>query len=258
MAPLNDGMRSLPARFYAGIQVLDQDDGFLLLKTPYGKLWSPGSTDIHFLLAEQELDVYRVHDAALGLREGDVVLDCGANVGVFVRQALNAGASHVVAIEISPRNIEALRRSFESEIAAGRVTVVPEGVWHEGSELELSVFHNSALDSVVMHDRVEGSVATTVTVPLTTIDAIVAELNLERVDFIKMDVEGAERNALRGGFDTLRRFRPRLAIAAENLLDDVVVVPQVVREAVGDYEMTIGECRRLQPFIVRPEVLHFR
>ena len=42
-----------------------------------------------------------------------------------------------------------------------------------------------------------------VELPLTTIDKMVSELNLARVDFIKMDIEGAEPNALRGGRGTI-------------------------------------------------------
>ena len=47
-----------------------------------------------------------------------------------------------------------------------------------------------------------------VQVPLTTIDA----LQLTSLDFIKMDVEGFEDKALMGGIDTIRRFRPTIAV----------------------------------------------
>ena len=49
-------------------------------------------------------------------------------------------------------------------------------------------------------------------VALSTIDAVVAALGLDRVDFIKADVEGWEVRLLHGGADTLRRFRPRLLL----------------------------------------------
>jgi hypothetical protein len=49
-------------------------------------------------------------------------------------------------------------------------------------------------------------------VALTTLDAVVAALGLDRVDFIKADIEGWELRLLHGSADTLRRFRPRLML----------------------------------------------
>jgi len=49
-------------------------------------------------------------------------------------------------------------------------------------------------------------------VALSTLDAVVAALGLDRVDFMKADIEGWEIRLLHGGADTLRRFRPRLLL----------------------------------------------
>ena len=49
-----------------------------------------------------------------------MVLDGGAHVGVYVREALDRGARLVVAIEPAPANVECLRRNFPEEIADGR------------------------------------------------------------------------------------------------------------------------------------------
>ena len=70
------------------------------------------------------------------VRPGDVVLDCGANVGVYTRHALEAGARLVVAIDPAPENIECLRRNFSEEIKAGRVVVYPKGVWDKDEVLQ--------------------------------------------------------------------------------------------------------------------------
>ena len=64
--------------------------------------------------------------------------------------------------------------------------------------------------------------------PLTTIDRIVAELDLPRVDYIKLDIEGAESNAIRGASKTLEKFRPRMAIASYHNDDDLEVIPATV------------------------------
>jgi len=66
-------------------------------------------------LSEQATQVYG--DREDGVHPGDVVFDCGANIGVYTRVALAAGAKLVVAIEPAPENVECLRRNFAAEIA---------------------------------------------------------------------------------------------------------------------------------------------
>ena len=94
--------------------------------------------------------------------------------------------------------------------------------------------------------------------PLTTIDHIVSELLLPSVDFIKMDIEGAEKNALRGGQATLAKFSPVMALSAEHLPDDMTSIPALVSELVpGRYHMAFGFCEFKGPFHAAPNVLHF-
>ncbi|MGH9721467.1 MAG: FkbM family methyltransferase [Bryobacteraceae bacterium] len=229
--------------------------GFHLWETPHGRFWVPDGSDfvLPFNLAEQERRIYGVGPQAV--KAGDVVLDCGANVGVYTRVALEAGAKLVVAIEPAPENIECLRRNFRAETAAGRVIIYEKGVWDKDEFLTLHVDpHNSAADSVIIHREggVEGA-----KVPLTTIDKLVEELKLERVDFIKMDIEGAEQRALKGAQATLRRFHPRLALSAYHNETDPDMIPKLVREAWAGYQMECGPCAEAN-VRVRPDVLYFR
>jgi FkbM family methyltransferase len=176
------------------------------------RLLGPADTSIPFLLSEQIHGFYGAGERRI--RAGDIVLDCSANIGAFVWEALRAGATRVVAIEPSERNFESLRRNFAKEIEAGRVIVYPKGVWHRDETLTFNVFDNSARDSIVMTTRTEENTRPRkVSFQVTTIDRIVTELGLGRVDFIKMDVEGAERNALDGARATIARFAPRMSIA---------------------------------------------
>jgi hypothetical protein len=94
--------------------------------------------------------------------------------------------------------------------------------------------------------------------PVTTIDKIVSELNLASVDFIKMDIEGAEKNALRGAQATLAKYSPTMAISAEHLPDDMVSIPALVSALVpGRFQMKFGFCEFIGPFHAIPNVLHF-
>src|SRR6185369_4829912 len=101
-----------------------------LWETPLGPYWGPRGNDqiLPILLAQQQRRIYG-RDQEDGVHTGDIVLDCGAHVGVFTKTALAAGARLVVAIEPSPDAIEALRRNLAAEVKAGRVIIYPKGVW---------------------------------------------------------------------------------------------------------------------------------
>jgi len=229
--------------------------GFHLWQTPHGRFWIPEGNDyvLPFNLAEQERAIYGSGDD-VGPKSGDVVLDCGANVGDTVRFELDAGASKVIAIEPAPDNVECIRRNYPNEIASGRVVVVPKGVWDHEDTLTLRVVpKNSAADTFVMSPP---GAEQSVKVPLTTVDHLVADLNLTRVDYIKMDIEGAEAKALLGSHDTLVKWKPRLSIATEHSPDDPKNITDAVMAARRDYKRECGPCLQAGTRI-RPDVFYF-
>ena len=229
-------------RMTAASRVVETEaDGFTLWETPRGKFWVPQAGDDHsphWLFAEQESGIYGSGET--GVQPGDVVLDCGAHVGTFTRAALDAGAKLVVAIDPSPPVLEALRRNVAEDVAEGRVVIVEKGVWDREDVLPLTMTEdNHGTHHLSLETSTDESV---INVPLTTIDNLVAELHLDRVDFIKMDIEGAEQKALMGAQNTLANYKPRLAIAAYHSPDDQTRIPAIVRAARTDYEMDCGGC----------------
>ena len=242
-------------RVTSASRVVEEDsEGFELWETPKGEFWVPsGSAEtMIWVVAKHESDMYDPPN--ISIHPGDIVLDCGAHVGVFARQALAAGAELVVAIEPAPQTLVALKRNLADEIAAGRVIVYEKGVWDKEEMMAFYSDADSAL-SRVMHAHEEHNLGTQV--PLTTIDKIVEELQLERVDFIKMDIEGAERKALVGARNTLAKLKPRLALAGYHLEDDQTEIPEIVLAARPDYDMNCGLCSEKDYWIV-PAVLYFR
>ncbi len=237
-------------------KVVEKDPaGYHLVETPHGRWWIPEGNDyvLPYNLAEQAREVYGSGDYAV--RPGDIVLDCGANVGVWTRTALDHGAKLVIGFEPAPENIESYRRNFKDQIAAGRVVLVPKGVWDKDDILLLKRDpHNSAADSFVMLS--DGSPG--VKAPLTSIDKAVAQLKPERIDYIKMDIEGAEARALAGARETLATYHPRLSIAAEHMPGDEVHLPEVVRSLWSGYKMTCGPCLETKNGRVRADVLYFQ
>ncbi len=241
----------------AGLSVLEEAKELdLKLVTTKGKrFWiKRGSNHVAYQVAEHEW--FQANNPANSVRPGDVVLDCGANVGVFTRIALDRGATKVVAIDPDPTNIECLRRTFPKEVAEGKVLLEPRGVWSNEQVLKLHLGRDgdTSLDSVILETG--GGV---IDIPVTTIDRLVEYYKLERVNFIKMDIEGAEREALRGAAATLRKFRPRLMLDAYHRPDDLSVLPAIIRESHADYRLTCGPCEVGQPDMTRiiPHVIYF-
>jgi FkbM family methyltransferase len=130
--------------------------------------------------------------------------------------ALNRGAEKVICCEPSPRTADCLDLTFRSEIESGRIIVVRKGVWDQTETLRFSASNQANPGS---HTVVDKDAPGTITIEVTTIDSLVKELGLRRVDFVKMDIEGAEERALRGARETIRNYRPRLGVGTEHTPD---------------------------------------
>jgi FkbM family methyltransferase len=242
-----------------GSRFLREDDGLFEYKTPLGVFWMPQADDLKSLavvLAEQEHQIYG-GAGGLGVRAGDVVIDGGAHVGLFTRTALAAGASKVVTFEVTPKSNAALRRNLANEIKEGKVIVVEKGVWHEEGTLPLVIVEKCSVCNSVSHPWMTPAVD----VPLTTIDMAVSALKLDRVDFIKLDIENAEANALRGALQTLARHSPRVAVALENSKTRVAYGHEVIgamQQAFAGYRYSCGAVTNPEPSRhILPEILHF-
>jgi FkbM family methyltransferase len=214
------------------LRLIETDaEGRMLWQTPLGAFWIPRGASRKWLvalIAEQLQNAYAFKEQ-MGAN-GAVVFDCGANVGDFSRLALNNGAAMVIAIEPSPETAVCLRRNLADAIASRRAVIYENGVW----SCEAKLFLETANAEIPGAHRLSTGPDTTeqgTWVKLTTIDTIVDELRLDRVDFIKMDVEGAEQNALLGGARSIARHQPKLAVATEHT-DDRVANSRAVLEIV--------------------------
>jgi len=91
--------------------------------------------------------------------------------------------------------------------------------------------------------------------PLTTVDKMVEELRLHKVDFIKMDIEGAEQKAINGARSTIAKFRPRMALAIYHIKGDEIEIPNLVSKIVSDY--TVSKTCLCFGYKIQPEVAFF-
>jgi hypothetical protein len=73
-----------------------------------------------------------------------------------------------------------------------------------------------------------------------SLDDLVEEAGLDRVDFVKLDIESAEPAALRGATATLVRWRPKLALAAYHHIDHLWQLPHALSELGCGYRFALG------------------
>jgi FkbM family methyltransferase len=156
--------------------------------------------------------------------EGDVAIDAGGCYGdtalYFAHKAGPTGK--VASFEFLPVNVSIFRRNMELNPGLGsRIQLYQNPVWSSSGD-ELFVSGNGPGTTV-------GPVAKSpnaTRVATLKIDDVVARGDYPRIDFIKMDIEGAELEALKGSEGVLRRFKPKLAITVYHNFKDFWMIPQ--------------------------------
>lgn len=157
----------------------------------------------------------------------EVVVDCGAFDGDTLRALLKrtSGYARYYAVEPDSDNRSRLSASLRDldPVLASHCTILPYAV---GNHSGTTRFLETGTASSVVSDAGD------------------QEISMERLDnllqkatptFIKMDIEGAEQDALQGGRETIQRCRPILAICLYHRPDDLWKVPQIIKEIIPDY-----------------------
>ena len=131
------------------------------------------------------------------IKQGDVFLDVGAGVGTYALRAAAMGAE-VIAFEPHPQTLEKLRRNVDLnrlDDHTSRITVIEYALFDGGEypvELHAEVFGRH----YPIPDNYEVEVAK------------LDEFEFDRVDWVKLDVEGAELGVIEGGKETIARCLP--------------------------------------------------
>jgi FkbM family methyltransferase len=174
---------------------------------------------------------YLVTDVASPLPD-EVVLDCGAYDGDTLRSWIKSrGASFARYFAMEPDPLSHAR--LETYIAglppetAARVRVLPYSV---ASYTGLATF--SASGSLSSSIREDGGI----TVDCIRLDDLEKELEGAVPTFLKVDIEGAELDALEGGTELLRRTHPMIAIASYHRQDHLWRVPLALRDLWSQYQ----------------------
>ena len=192
-----------------------------------GKFWGHLGQELTMELLMKEQLVDRIYDHADSrVGSGDVVIDVGGHLGTFTRFALDRDAARVVVFEPEPKNLACLKRTFEDELRRGTVLLVEAAAWYEAGVLRFTGEDGTG------HVDDQGEVS----IRAVTIDDTVTALGLDRVDFIKMDIEGAEPDALAGARETLSKYGPRMALSSYHEPEHPREIRELVMAARPQYQ----------------------
>jgi FkbM family methyltransferase len=169
--------------------------------------------------------------------EGDYVIDGGAFIGDsalwFSQKCGETG--RVFSFECHPGSYAQLCANVEAH-GLGNVTCIQKGLADKESTF---MFTDQAHGSGI---RADG----TIEVECTTIDAFAAKEGLPRVDLIKLDIEGSEAAALDGAKETIRGYRPSIAISAYHLKHDLYALMNQLHDILPDYQFALRHAGKHQ------------
>jgi len=164
-------------------------------------VWEPASTNI-------------VHSI---VKQGDVVLDIGANIGYFtvIMSKIVGEAGKVLAFEPTKHFGEVLQKTIEVN-ALKNVRLYNYGLSDKSSETKISIGDSSATIHW-LDNQGGGGVRGVESITLKKLDDIANSLNIEKLDFIKIDVDGHEPAFLEGAWNTIDKYKPIILMEIDHL-----------------------------------------
>jgi len=149
------------------------------------------------------------------LQKGDIVVDAGAYVGDFALYAAQiiGKDGQIFAFEPDPENYKRLLNNIKLN-GLNNIIPINKGLWSKNMMLPLEI---NLISSTFFFSPDKKNSHTLV--PVSSLDDELEERGIRKVDFIKMDVEGAEIEAVKGSEKTLKNNDVKLAIASYHLIN---------------------------------------
>jgi len=169
------------------------------------------------------------------IKENDIVVDAGANMGIFsIFVAVKHPHATIYAFEPTPSTFTALKENVKYY---PNIKVFNCGLGEREKMASVITASGSGGNYIG-----EGGTP----IEIKTIDG----LNIP-VDFIKMDVEGYERNILKGAAETIKKYKPIIAMSAYHKPDDVTELPKLLN-SIAPYDCELHhDCE--EDFICKPK-----
>ena len=190
----------------------------------YTSDWAAFMLDKHYHLTIKEF--------TFTPKRGDVVLDLGAYTGenCIYYSYLVGDSGNVYAFEFIDTNIENLEKNLSlNRNFSSNVKIIKNPV----SDKIKKIYTSDQGPGTIAHDKKADHLE--LEFETITIDQFSKDYDLKKIDCIKMDIEGSEFDALVGGFETIKKFKPNLCISAYHKIDDFYKLTKLIKKISKDY-----------------------
>lgn len=179
-----------------------------------------------------DTDVFKADDH-------ECYVDCGAYIGDTVERLLectNGRASQIYAFEMDKENYDALQTNAKKlqeryGISSDMFHLYNAGVWNENSRLPYGKESFGTHESFCLYKTEVVDYA-----ELVKMDDLLKE---KEVSFIKLDIEGAEYNALEGARELIQKNKPKIAVCLYHRLQDFWEIPSILKQMVPEYRFYV-------------------
>lgn len=158
----------------------------------------------YFTFEKEESDF---RDKYWKISSGDTVLDIGSSYGAYALTACAMGA-RVYAFEPEKTVFVDLEKNIELNNWKNKCFPYNIGFWDKESSVNMKSYAPHWPEFSITSDY-----------DMTTLDKFVEDKNINKIDWIKIDVEGAEEKVILGGLNTLKKFKPKLIVECHVFLD---------------------------------------
>jgi FkbM family methyltransferase len=160
-------------------------------------------------------------------------VDCGAYIGDTIEELFKHSKNITSTISFEPdsSNLKKLRKNLsklQEEHQKTNFFVYPSGVYKQSGVLK---FANNGIDSSAGFNEDSDTI-----VPVVSLDEVILNSN---PNFIKMDIEGAEKDAILGSSKTIKKYKPILAICLYHKPEDLWELPLLINKIEPNYDMYI-------------------
>ena len=240
--------------------ILSEDDDILLYAIDGRKLYWPAkysADDIPWLYHEI-FDKWTRNPSSyshpmLGINSADWAIDGGACegfFGLFLHE--NDFSGRLILVDPVPDFKKALNSTFSLLKLEKKVEILNYALGNSNKSSVISIDDNHLCES--SFDSLDNRNTRMVTVKVHKIDNIVGDFKLSGRGIIKLDVEGAEMDALEGARETLIKQKPTLAVAVYHGYENAHKCMQIIKDARPDYKIEFrgfyGYCFPPRPYLL--------